>query len=193
MSRFLKDSLPHLRERVSLVCLALPSSLRLNTHREHTFVCGQWAKAVSHSKYSSGFLGSCAASSCLPPRYLQGGVGVSSANWAGDVSSESANGEHVTQPQMNPVQPPRTEDAEPLRCRCCQRTKKNYTTSEKKLMQSGFKELCFLVRGENCLKWEFSFKPGCSQCMIGKQEALQGDLSAFTDTFLVAFSQNCIC
>lgn len=60
-----------------------------------------------------------------------GGVGVSLANWAGDVSSESANGEHVTQPQMNPVQPPRTEDAEPLRCRCCQRTKKNYTTSEK--------------------------------------------------------------
>lgn len=131
MSRFLKDSLPHLRERVTVVCLALPSSLRLNTHRERTFVYGQWAKAVSHSKYSSGFSGSCAASSCLPPRYLRGGVGVSLANWAGDVSSESANGEHVTQPQMNPVQPPRTEDAEPLRCRCCQRTKKNYTTSEK--------------------------------------------------------------
>lgn len=89
---FLKDFLSHLKEQSPKLASFSPHSPSTCIHTLNVPSRGQWTKAVTHSKYSSGFPGFIAASSCQPPGALRGGVGVGTANWAEDESSESANG-----------------------------------------------------------------------------------------------------
>lgn len=132
-------------------CLLLPSTYTAQMHLRVGDKPKLWITQNS-------LLGSCAASSCLPPRYLQEALASARLIERRMYRHRALPANlYVTQAQMNPVQPPGAQWTEHPRC-CCHQSEKKKKQVKTALIWGGFKRTLLpawkwkLFRGEFLMK-----------------------------------------